>query len=950
MFYNKVFSAGFILAVGFSSGGFAAGHTQACVKSFSAPASFSQMQAAVREKLQALSPHKPRALKNTGFEDCGSACLRMTLDQSFYGELSKHGTLKTTGANTLRFQLAVDHSIPEPQLLLQGDLKLLKVPSIEYLRDNQKADYYIKSWLVGHPLHPLSEPFETQARLSLTQTQNKALTHFKQALSEGQKSFLHIAPTSSGKNLVLAEALKHRLLQGGGTTKKLSLVTAHQIHLVKQIFEVLKKQFEGLPAHIIHFHSENKKSFFEEVKTSSSNPIPLVAVITTQSLKRFLQRATTSQINFLTENLEGFYIDEAHHLGATLTHRMVHSLKQKTNFVLYGATATPLHHKVPILPLFEAHHWSYLPLSSAEKSISDILHQLSEGIQRGEITPFDDMYVIGDNAFQTPLHNKELKQQEVFIKGETQFYVLNPRFYKRLTEILFPIIEANKKGFIVAASIEEAEGLALFFNKVYNSNNTKKITFEAYHSKMSVEERNAVFKKSEESKKPHYIIAVRSLDEGVNLPHLSAYVDLNTNVSVKQMVHRIGRVLRIYPGKGGADILLFSDYKNASTVKDLLELLEAVETSSVSDYFHRGGIQNRGNKGTTPHHPVATGDSVIHPVDRKKLLKLRESLNAYVKKFWNTKENPRWPPKEKLVQLLKEKGINSTHYQDLRKKDPDLHPFPSNPKTAYKDRDFWYKVTGRKAPPRNRPNRSFPPKEELIQMLMEKGINSVSYQTFRNQPYPDPSLAFPSNPISTYKDPDFWHRIAGRKTRKHFPPKEELTQLLKEKGINSTRYQTFRKQEYPDPSFVFPANPISTYKDPYFWYTITGNTPNQYRTWPPAEEAIKTFQAKGVNSGNLKHKRKTDPELKNFPAAPLRTYKDPDFWYKVTGKRSTSSHLSLFPPVDEAIKILQTLRVLSAHAYGQQRKNHPLLKTLPYVPEISYKDPGFWKKVSELTL
>jgi len=38
---------------------------------------------------------------------------------------------------------------------------------------------------------------------------------------------------------------------------------------------------------------------------------------------------------------------------------------------------------------------------------------------------------------------------------------------------------------------------------------------------------------------------VRALDEGVDLPGLSAYIDLNSNVSVKQMIHRIGRVRRV---------------------------------------------------------------------------------------------------------------------------------------------------------------------------------------------------------------------------------------------------------------------------------------------------------------------------------------------------------------------------------------------------------------------
>ena len=52
------------------------------------------------------------------------------------------------------------------------------------------------------------------------------------------------------------------------------------------------------------------------------------------------------------------------------------------------------------------------------------------------------------------------------------------------------------------------------------------IIFETYHSGLSRKERSEVLNRSK-GKNPHYIVAVRALDEGVNLPHLSAYIDLN---------------------------------------------------------------------------------------------------------------------------------------------------------------------------------------------------------------------------------------------------------------------------------------------------------------------------------------------------------------------------------------------------------------------------------------
>ena len=80
----------------------------------------------------------------------------------------------------------------------------------------------------------------------------------------------------------------------------------------------------------------------------------------------------------------------------------------------------------------------------------------------------------------------------------------------------------------------------------------------------------------------------------MNLPHLSAYIDLNVNVSVKQMVHRIGRVLRLHPGKLSSDILFLADYRNEDMARDLLNLLDIMNTSN----FHRG-ITYRDRSGDT---------------------------------------------------------------------------------------------------------------------------------------------------------------------------------------------------------------------------------------------------------------------------------------------------------------------------------------------------------------
>ena len=162
-------------------------------------------------------------------------------------------------------------------------------------------------------------------------------------------------------------------------------------------------------------------------------------------------------------------------------------------------------------------------------------------------TPFDDLYVIGESK-----NFNVTKEQPLFIQGSSDLYVLNPYYYKRLAGILHPILEFNRKGFIVTATIAEADRLAVFLNEVFED-----VEFESYHSDLTREEQERVRHRSKESES-HYIVAVRSLDEGVNLPHLSAYIDLNSNVSVKQMVHRIWPCVASLSRKGGSGCIVFS--------------------------------------------------------------------------------------------------------------------------------------------------------------------------------------------------------------------------------------------------------------------------------------------------------------------------------------------------------------------------------------------------------
>ena len=399
----------------------------------------------------------------------------------------------------------------------------------------------------------------------------------------------------------------------------------------------------------------------------------MVLVITSQSLKARLNDFQTQDARYgvykaLIENLGAVYIDEAHHLGAEKTQKAIEELVKDSKAFLFGATATPIHHQLKLDRFFDRQHWSYLNTEDnlfEVHGLEKVLEQLYLSINSGDITPFDDLYVIGEDSFFEDIVEKELPVEEssltqeasqkpelsvqkweekkapVFIQRSNLFYVLNPEYYESLNKMLAPLFEDNRKGFIVTGSIEEAESISDFLNR-----KRPNMEFEAYHSKVSLDERRQILKRSRESNKAHYIVAVDALNEGVDLPHLSAYVDLNANISIKEMIHRIGRVLRVYPEKLRADILFLINYRNERMIGDVLKVLEAADEISFKGRA-RLKRQKRRSEGLEFQEGIEK-----KRMSREELKELRKRLKDSVRSFWNTQEDDSFLKPKEVAQAI----------------------------------------------------------------------------------------------------------------------------------------------------------------------------------------------------------------------------------------------------------------------------------------------------------
>ena len=727
--------------------------------------SFSEPIRQLRDHLLRISPNKKKNIQNLTISSCGENCLLLS------------------SKTDIQFQIQINPQLSSSEITVSRSLKTLQVPSWSHLNPSQED--LLKVWLIGHEVHPYTPP----ARAMLTTAQKTTIEAFKKTLLEGIGSFLHIAPTSTGKTLVMVKALQENLIPEF-QLPGLHFVTAHQIHLVDQLYEALQKELKRSRVLLINWNKKANRTFSETVQQACTSEKPVVFVMTTQTLKQQLSSLENKEPEIytqLTQNTEGIYQDEAHHLGAFHTKSTLLKLRDESGAFFYGATATPVHEEVNIRELFAREHWSYLNGDQEQNlfhthSADKTLEQLSLAIRKGEVTPFDDLYIIGESNFNVTNKNP------LFTQGESDFYVLNPYHYKRLAGILYSILEFNPKGFIVTASIAEAERLAIFLNNTFEG-----IDFETYHSGLSRKERLEVLSRSKR-KRPHYIVAVRALDEGVNLPHLSAYIDLNFNVSVKQMVHRIGRVLRLHKGKIGADIFFLADYKDAKKAGDLLTLLETVESSS----GFSGGMRH------------FSGDSHLKngsfvPLTRKELLKLRRELESSVRSFWNDRVRLLLNESKNMV---RKKGIKSAEdFRKQRKRDPELQQIPSEPSKFYKNEGWvsWPDFLGT-----NRVTRANRLSLNEAKKIVQKK-NIKSRRDFLERRKQDTELQqIPSNPYEAYENEGWvnWSDFLGTKKLSL----NEAKALVRKKGIKT--YREFSEKRNQDPELQqIPSNPDKAYKN-----------------------------------------------------------------------------------------------------------------------------------------
>lgn len=855
-----------------------------------------QQTRAVRSVLGDLSRNKPELLEQINITGCRSrSCIQIESE------------------TRIKFFVEIKSEVGQPEITISNNRKTLTLPSVEALSLEANRSIF-RRFLVGHELHP----YTAGGRFRFKPSQSVALRAFVGFLKSGKKSFLHVAPTSMGKGVNLALAYQARLSLSDSS--KLSIFTADRVKIVDQIAESLKeKDLRGEPE-IINWN-EPGLTFSELVLKIQNSERPIALAITTQSLKPLLSSLGEKSYKSLAERLDGLYIDEAHHYGATETFSILSHFLNASNGFLYGSTATPVHQKVNLRDYFEVEHWSYLNGRRnlfEEHTVEKGLEQLRLGIKKGEISPFDELYIVGEPNFSTSARSP------LFVTGKSQRHVLNPEHYPRLAQILFPIISSNKKGFIVAATIAEAQRITKFLGESFPS-----VKFEAYHSKLPAEERSAILERSQ-SMERHYTVAVRSLDEGVNLPHLSAYIDLNTSVSVKQMIHRIGRVLRLSNGKISSDILFLSDFENEEMAKDLLLVMDAINKSSFDSGTRRD----------------VSGDidfinSEVQGLSRADLLDARSLLNEAAQRFWN-KEGHKWMTFDEARSHVSGLGLKTvSEFRAWLKSDQRPESFPKVPGNMYR-KDGWTGIVdflGVRVE-----WMSFKEAEAFIRTQgLKTQADFAAWAKSEKRP-----ASFPTNPQVTYKDlgwknfTDFLN--TGRAVKGQWMSFENAMVAARLSGTQSRRdYQEWVRSSADRP-IDLPSNPDVIYKDSGWisWPHFLGYERMSF------EEARTLVQSKGFKTGDeLRAWIRSDEKPSNFPGDPAKVYKN-EGWISYgdfLGTGTIAKQNMTWMSYSEAVALMRAAGIRSMPEFEQWKNDGNRPNDFPAAPANVYSKE--WKGFRE---
>ena len=342
--------------------------------------------------------------------------------------------------------------------------------------------------------------------IQLRPYQAEALSAWKRAGERG----VVVLPTGTGKTYIGLAAINEELSRGGSAAVLVpTIVLAEQWR--QKIWEVLRIRAA--------IYCTTEKSLGRVT----------VFVVNSAYLYKDLLRPFTLVI-----------LDEAHHLGAPKWREIVSQLNGKR---VLGLTATPENAPLPVVYKMLIAH------ARANGAVADL-----------EVIPYFVSLTREEWLSYLEIERKiketarALRYAEA--RGSARERAELDRALKILTgkrRQLMSEVTAKRHAVLEIAAKHRGERILVFTESIRGAEAIKEVLVRAgiraatYHSKMPKHLRNLVL--AEWGKSYNVLVAVRSLDEGVDVPEVRVGVIVASGKSIRQLTQRMGRLIRPRPGK-----------------------------------------------------------------------------------------------------------------------------------------------------------------------------------------------------------------------------------------------------------------------------------------------------------------------------------------------------------------------------------------------------------------
>ena len=722
-----------------------------------------------------------------------------------------------------------------------------------------------------------------------TLAQETALLAYQQAREGQAKSFLHIAPLSKGNNMLMAQVLVEQLIQTSQKEEKsnqdpkIAIVALNQAQsiepLIRTIEEVALKYAKLKDTQVINWN-KGQKDLALELSPDSNN----IVVMTYHKLRQVLRTPDSENYDLLLSHLSQVSLRFTPPLVETdLIKTVVVNLREHSSVFLYGMGTAQIYQELSIKNLFEKIHWSYVNTKDSlfkEPIFSDstkaLLEPFVQGVQQGELTPFKEPYFLDLSTLQMP--NKPL-----FISEKGHLNMLNPFYHPLLARKLTPILQSHQKGIILTTTDSSAKLLTDFLNETFPDMN-----FAHYSHSRPHEERQDILRASHEEKH-YYIVSARQVTEIENMPHLSAYIDLNVYVPIADRLAMASPVLSLYEGKSESKLVLLVPHPQGRNPP-------------------RGRGLDARKAGDT------TGPCSIDCDSQPSLKRPQSSSRRNSSK--NTKTKPtqtkKLPWEQALEKVRKAKLSGLREYRKWQAKHPDMPVKPDQYKAYQAYWQGWKHFLG---------NEKLPWAQALEKVRKAKLSGAREYRKWQAK-HPD----MPFKPYLYQAYQAYW------KNWKHFLgntalPWEQVLQKVRTAQLPNR--EAYKKWQRNHPNIPSHPNEYKVYR-PYWksWTHFLGKV--SILPWPQALKKVRQAKLE-----NLREYRKWQAKHPDMPLHPNK-YKAYRPYWKSWDHFFGNENL----PWEQALEKARKAKLSGSREYKKWQKDH---LNMPSHPDLYKAYQAYWQ-------